>query len=145
MRQWKGWNCWNLSWAWNMILIFTLAILVPGEMFSLISTLKQQEGKFLRDLQRIILVFILIKDWNIIIEVKNIYNNISTGRLFIRTSFCSYYLKSTTNVKGRHQKKYLQIWWKLHYWGGGGQKNYWIFIIYKWWKTFHYFIEPNYD
>ena len=35
---------------------------------------------------------------------------------------------------------------------GEGQKNYWIFIIYKWWKTwgglrvtFHYFIEPNYD
>ena len=82
----------------NMILIFTLAILVPGEMFSLISTLKQQECKFLRDLQRIILVFILIKDWNIIIEVKNIYNNISTGRLFIRTSLCSYYLKITTNV-----------------------------------------------
>ena len=25
--------------------------------------------------------------------------------------------------------------WKQYHWGREGQNNYWIFIIYKWWKT----------
>ena len=36
--------------------------------------------------------------------------------------------------KGRHQKKTADLV-KMALLGGGGQKNYWIFIIYKWWKT----------